>query len=103
MQTETVIFLHLSQNKESKHLENGTLLLIKKKKKRKREIIHLDTLNGKAYIDMSVLQQTDSKFTSALLFDDTSFDNNKNTFILDGTIDYIISTGGFDVPLFSSS
>ena len=52
---------------------------------------------------MSVLQQTDSKCTSALLFGDTSFDNNKNTFILDGTIDYIISTGGFDVPLFSSS
>ena len=54
-------------------------------------------------IDMSILQQSDSKFTSVLLFDDTSFGNNKNTFILDATIDYIISTGRFDVPLFSSS
>ena len=52
---------------------------------------------------MSVLQQSDSKFTRVLLFGDTSFDNNKNTFILDATIDYIISTGRFDEPLFNSS
>ena len=54
-------------------------------------------------IDMSILQLSDSKFTSALLFGDTSFDNNKNTFIRNATIDYIISTRRFDVPLFSSS
>ena len=36
-------------------------------------------------IDMSILQQSDSKFTSVLLFGDASFDNNKNTFILDAT------------------
>ena len=34
-------------------------------------------------IDMSILQQSDSKFTSVLLFGDTAFDNNKNTFIFD--------------------
>ena len=54
-------------------------------------------------IDMSILQQSDSKFSSILLFGDTSFDNNKNTFILDATIDYIMSTGRFDESLFSSS
>ena len=54
-------------------------------------------------IDMSILQQSDSKFTSVLLFGDTSFGNNKNTFILEATIDYIISTGRFDEPLFNSS
>ena len=75
----------------------------KKKKERKRERNHSHTLNGKAYIDMSVLQQSDSKFTSVLLFRDTWFDNNKNTFILDATIDYITSTGRFDVHSFSSS
>ena len=47
-------------------------------------------------------QQSDLKFTSALLFGGTSLDNNKNTFILDA-IDYVISAGRFDVPLFSSS
>ena len=47
-------------------------------------------------IAMSTLQQSDSKFTSVLLFGDTSFDNNKNIFIL-------TFTGRFDVPLFSSS
>ena len=52
---------------------------------------------------MSILQLSDSKFTSFLLFGDTSFDNNKNTFIVDATIDYIIFTERFDVPLFSSS
>ena len=45
---------------------------------------------------MSILQQSDPKFTSVLLFGDTSVDNNKNAFILDATIDYIISTGKFD-------
>ena len=60
-------------------------------------------LNTIKNIDMSVLQQSDSKFASVLLFGDTSFDNIKNTFILDATIDYIISTGRFDEPLFNSS
>ena len=61
----------------------------------------LALLNNIKYIQISLLQQSDSKFT--LLFDDTFFDNNENTFILDATIDYIISTERFDVPLLSSS
>ena len=44
---------------------------------------------------MSILQLSDSNFTSVLLFGDTSFDNNKNAFILDATIDCIISTEDF--------
>ena len=52
---------------------------------------------------MSFLQHSDSKFTSVLLLHDTFFDNNKNIFILDATIDYINSTGRFDEPLFNSS
>ena len=52
---------------------------------------------------MSILQQSDSKFTNVLLFGDTSFDNNKNTFIPHDTIDYIILTGRFDEPLFNNS
>ena len=55
----------------------------------------LALLNTIRNIDNSILQLIDSKFTSVLLFGDNSFDNNKNTFILDATIDYIIST----VPL----
>ena len=45
----------------------------------------------------------EKKFTSVLLFGNASFDNNKNTFILNTTIDYIITTRRFDVPLFSNS
>ena len=52
---------------------------------------------------MSVLQQSDSEFATVILFGDTSFDNNKLTFILDATIDYIISTKRFDEHLFNSS
>ena len=47
---------------------------------------------------MSILQQSDSKFTRVVLFGDTFFDNNKNTFILDATIDYII--GASHQPIF---
>ena len=63
----------------------------------------LALLNTIRNIDMSILQLSDSKFTSVLLFGDTSFDNNKNTFILDVIIGHTISTGSFDVPLFNSS
>ena len=62
----------------------------------------LALLNTIRNIDMSILQLSGSKFTRILLFGDTFFDNNKNTFILDATIDYIISTGRFEVPLFNS-
>ena len=51
---------------------------------------------------MSILQQSDSKFASVLLFGNTSLDNNKNTFIFNATIDYIILTGKFEEPLFKS-
>ena len=63
----------------------------------------LALLNAIKNINMSILQQSDSKFTSVLLFGDISFENNKNTFILDATIGYIISTGRFYEPLFNSS
>ena len=63
----------------------------------------LSLLNTIKNIDMYILQQNDSKFTIVLLFGDTFFDINKNTFILDVTIDYIISAGRFDEPLFNSS
>ena len=46
---------------------------------------YLLLLNTFKNIDKSILQQSDSKFTSILLFEDTSFDNNKNTFVLDAT------------------
>ena len=52
----------------------------------------LALLNTIKNIDMSILQQSDSKFTSVLLFGDTSFDNNKNTFILDSIMMNLYST-----------
>ena len=65
-----------------------------------KQLAFLNTIKN---INMSILQQTDLKFPSVLLFGGTSFDNNKNTFILDATIDYMISTGRFDETLFNSS
>ena len=53
----------------------------------------LDVLNSIKNIDISILQQSDSEYTSFLLFDNTSFNNNKKTFVLDFTIDYFILTG----------
>ena len=51
---------------------------------------------------MSILQQSHLKLSSVLLFDKTSFDNNKNNFILDAIIVYIILPRRFDEPLFNS-
>lgn len=50
---------------------------------------------------MSVLQCSDSKFDSVLLFGDTSFDNNKDAFSFDNAIGHN-SSGRFNKPLFSS-
>ena len=63
----------------------------------------LALLNTIKNVDMSILQQNYLKLTSILLFGDTFFDNNKNTFILETTIDYIIPSGRFGEPLFNSS
>ena len=62
----------------------------------------LALLNTIRNIDMPISQLSNSKFTSVLLFSDTSFDNNKNTFILAATLDCIISTGRFDMYLYSA-
>ena len=58
----------------------------------------LALLNTVKNINISILQQSDSKFTCVLLFGNTSLDNDKNTFSLDVTTDYIISTRRFNEP-----
>ena len=51
----------------------------------------LARLNFIKNTDMSILQVSNSKFTSVLLFRHTSFYNNKNAFILNAIINNIIS------------
>ena len=52
--------------------------------------------------DTSILQHSDSKFTSVLLIGDTSFDNNKILLFVRPYGIYNL-TGRFDEPLFNSS
>ena len=60
-------------------------------------------LNSIKNIDISSLQQSDSTFTSFVIFGDRPFDNKKSTFILDFTINYFISSGNFDESLFNNT
>ena len=50
-------------------------------------------------IDENVLSGKDPKISDTLLFGISSFNYTKNTSILNTTIDYILSTKRFDVPL----
>ena len=50
-------------------------------------------------IDENVLSGSDSRISETLLFGISSFNDTKNTSILNTTIDYILSTKRFDVPL----
>ena len=50
-------------------------------------------------IDENVLSGSDPKISDTLLFGISSFNDTKNTSILNTTIDYIFSTKRFDVPL----
>ena len=50
-------------------------------------------------IDENVLSRSDSRISETFLFSISSFNNTKNLSILNTTVDYILSTKRFDVPL----
>ena len=52
-----------------------------------------------ARIDENVLSDSNPKISDMLLFGIYSFNDTKNTSVLNTTFDYILSTKRFDVPL----
>ena len=50
-------------------------------------------------IDENVLSGSDSRISETVLFGISSFNNTKNTSVINTTIDYILSTEKFYVPL----
>ena len=57
-------------------------------------------INNIRNIDNNILNLNDSRFSKVLLFGNSSFNNSKNTFILNTTIEYIVSSKKFEVALF---
>ena len=70
-------------------------------------LLHCPTFNDERYtflstlnnIDCSLLELTKSSLLQTLLYGNTLFDKEKNTRILNATIEYILSTERFDEPL----
>ena len=60
-------------------------------------------INNIRNIDNNILNLNDSRFSEVLLFGNSSFNNTKNTSILNTTIEYIVSSKRSEVPLFDSS
>ena len=60
-------------------------------------------INNIRSIDNNILNLNDSGILEVLLFGNSSFNNTKNTYILNTTIEYIVSSKKFEVPLFHSS
>ena len=56
-------------------------------------------LNNMRSIDENVLSGSDSRISETVLFGISSFNNTKNTAVINTTIDYILSTEKFYVPL----
>ena len=52
--------------------------------------------------DNNILNLNDSRLSEVLLFGNSSFNNTKNTFTLNTTIEYITSLKRLEVPLFYS-
>ena len=50
-------------------------------------------------VEEYILDRNNSRLSEILLFGDSSFNNAKNTSILNSTIQYIFDTKRFDVPL----
>ena len=59
-------------------------------------------LNNIRSIDEIILSGSDSRTSETFLFGISSFNHAKNTSILNTTIDYILSTKTFDIPLANS-
>ena len=58
-------------------------------------------INNIRNIDNNILNLNDSRFSEVLLFGNSSFNNTKNTSILNTTIEYIVSSKRFEVPLYA--
>ena len=63
-------------------------------------LLHCPIFNHTRYTLLSTLNNMDSYLTQTLLYGCTSFDSETNTFVLNVTIDYILSTERFEEPLF---
>ena len=69
--------------------------------------VHCPTINDERYTLLSTLNNTDptlleltkSSLLQTLLYGNTLFDKEKNTRILNATIEYILSTERFEEPL----
>ena len=59
----------------------------------------LTLLNSLVNIDYTLLDNTDFLLTQILLFGNTTFNARENTKIINLTIDFILSTKGFDEPV----
>ena len=59
-------------------------------------------INNIRNIDNNIFNLNDSRFSEVLLFGNSSFDNTRNTFILNTTIEYIVSSKRYEVPLYDS-
>ena len=70
-------------------------------------LLHCPTFNDERYtllstlnnIDCTLLELTKSSLSQTLLYGNTLFDKEKNTRILNATIEYILSTERFEEPL----
>ena len=70
-------------------------------------LLHCPTFNDERYtllstlnnIDPTLLELTKSSLLQTLLYGNTLFDKEKNTRILNATIEYILSTERFEEPL----
>ena len=59
-------------------------------------------INNIRNIDNNILNLNDSRFSEVLLLGNFSFNNTKNTSILNTTIEYIVPSKKFEVHLFDS-
>ena len=70
-------------------------------------LLHCPTFNDEQYtllstlnkIDCKLLELTKSSLSQTLLYGKTLFDKEKNTLILNATIEYILPTERFEEPL----
>ena len=59
----------------------------------------LTFLNIIRNIDSNILSKNDLKVTETLLYGDSSYDDTKNTLIMNATMEFLFTSKRFDVPL----
>ena len=92
-----VFYIHLTQSCScGQNIETSSHFLLHCSNYSNERLTFLNIIRN---IDSNILSKNDLKITETLLYGDSSYDNTKNTPIMNATMEFLFASKRFDVPL----